>query len=280
MTLLPKLPIELADIKLKLQATAKSAEFHVDSRFKSTNERVIKTKRIRFDNNSILTFDILTYEWIVLYADIWDMYGGAEIRRTSNINLNGEDGQPGSDGEPTGRGYGANGNNGFPGGPGRDGKTIKVPTIFLFGRQMLWNGQQATPTDVKNHFFLSFDGYPGGNGGNGGPGGDGTNGNQGTPCEDAWYGYDCKSGPGWGGSGGNAGVGGAPRLVILGRVGRDIEEGLHRPERRLRPWPGRAEARRVRDLVEAVGQRLRADPDRLEQDGVPGIHETAPGRDG
>src|SRR5215471_3071585 len=52
---------------------------------------------------------------------------------------------------------------------------------------------------------------------------------------------------------------------------------LDSPERRLRPGFGRAEPRRVRDLVEPVRQCFRADPDRLEQDGMPVVHGVAPG---
>jgi hypothetical protein len=41
---------------------------------------------------------------------------------------------------------------------------------------------------------------------------------------------------------------------------------------RSKKWLVTAESGRVRHLVEAVGQRLRPDPDRLEQDRVPWVH--------
>ena len=47
--------------------------------------------------------------------------------------------------------------------------------------------------------------------------------------------------------------------------------GLHRPEVRLETGPLRARAVAVRDLEEAVGQHLRADLDRLEEDVVLGV---------
>jgi len=81
-----------------------------------------------------------------------------------------------------------------------------MPQVFIFARQMLWNGNQAVPSDV--HALLFFDGYPGGTGGDGGDGSHGTNGNQGTPSINGWL--DCSAGPGWGGRGGDAGVGGQP----------------------------------------------------------------------
>ena len=207
MPTLPNLPVELLEVKLKLQSTTKTEKFSISSPSVQTSEVVIKTKNLFFDNGAELVFNALGVEFLIIYADVVTFNGRASVTRRSLDDLTGAHGKDAPRTPPTPRGQGRNGNNGAPGGNGGQAQAApRMPVFFLFARQVRWINRQATASDVRGNVQFSLDGLDGGIGGNGGRGGDGTNGNKGAPSKSGllW----CDSGVGYGGRGGNAGAGG------------------------------------------------------------------------
>lgn len=201
------LPIEMQDVKLKLQAAPKKKQIDVSSDM-SVFDQVVKVEELKMRPNTQLIFETLSLPWVALYADRIYLYGPATIRRTDRINLDGADGRSGIPGAPAPTPLGSSGNSGTAGGPGGNGKYQRIPDFYLFCREIYWNGIQARPADLSNFTLFAFDGYRGGKGGDGGRGGDGSDGRKGEPSRSGWL--DCSSGPGFGGNGGNAGEGGLP----------------------------------------------------------------------
>jgi len=216
---LPALPVELIDIKLKLQSLDKSPATTINGEL-SVYDQVYKTSRIDFTPGSKITFENLNHPWVVLYADIINLNGSAEITRTSKIDLKGKNGKNGASAPQTTPGLGSAGFSGEPGGQGTDGKSQNIPILYIFTQQLLWQGIQAKPQDIQNNLSISMNGYPGGDGGNGGNGGNGSNGRQGEASRG--YRLVCDAGPGWGGRGGDGGRGGAPGIGGNGTDGGAI----------------------------------------------------------
>ncbi|WP_026612842.1 hypothetical protein [Ensifer aridi] len=217
---IPTLPTALIDIKLKLSATRKRPVVAVNGEYQVTDQ-VIKAETIEFSDNGVLVFESLDFEWVVFYADVLKLNGTTTIKRTDKIDLTGKHGADGAHGRPPAKGYGRHGNPGQPGGWGYPGGSQSVPNLYVFCQEVLWQGQAATPSDVKGNVTLEFSGYPGGRGGNGGNGGDGSKGSDGKPSQDGLL--DCKAGPGKGGNGGNAGAAGIPGMGGDGTDGAIIE---------------------------------------------------------
>lgn len=208
MTLLPSLPIELGEIRVKLQTQKKISRFDVKSPEKVISEVIIKTKHLFFDAGSELVFTSLDVPYLIVYADLVTFNGRSIVTRRLLDNLDGVDGHDAKQTPPTRRGSGQPGN---PGGPGEAGAAAqpapRMPPFFLFARQFQWVDRQAGPGDVSGAVSFLLDGHKGGNGGNGGRGGDGTDGNKGETASPGWP--FCNSGPGYGGRGGDAGPVGA-----------------------------------------------------------------------
>jgi hypothetical protein len=68
---LPALPVELIDIKLKLQSLDLRSELIVENDV-SIYEQATKTSRLIFRPHSRLVFETLSHPWLVLYADVID----------------------------------------------------------------------------------------------------------------------------------------------------------------------------------------------------------------
>lgn len=204
---LPPLPIELLEIKIKLQNTAKTEIYPVTSSYQTTSDVIIKTKKLVFDPNATLSFISLDTPYIILYADVIVFNGNANVTRELRDDLTGANGADAPVTPPTPKGAGRNGNDGQPGGYGSAAQNPpRMPVFFLFTRQFLWVDRQAAPSDIRGRVSFKLDGLEGGVGGNGGRGGDGTNGNKGEGPDPGpvW----CNSGVGRGGRGGNGGAGG------------------------------------------------------------------------
>lgn len=112
-------------------------------------------------------------------------------------SLNGGDG----DNAPQPTQAGADGLTGF---PGKDGRTIHTPSLFVFVNQIQVDNGAVSDIQLE----VTLDGVSGGKGGDGGNGSDGVNGKKGRNAESGCGGFCCDSGRGSGQDGGNAGMGG------------------------------------------------------------------------
>ncbi len=217
---MPTLPVDLLDVKLKLNATVKLNYLRIDGNFEFLDQ-VCKCEVIEFTDGADFNYVNLDFDWVIFYADVLKLNGSAGIRRNQWIDLSGEDGSNGADALPPSKGYGRHGLPGQPGGWGTPGRSQQIPNLFVFCQEVRWKGNAANPSDLIGKVMVDFHGYDGGEGGAAGNGGSGSNGTQGSPSRSGFL--DCSSGPGWGGNGGNGGPAGVPGIGGDGTDGADIQ---------------------------------------------------------
>lgn len=123
----------------------------------TTNDQVIKTRQLVFQNGSNLIFANITWPFIAVYADDWYFDGPFNVGYSSNLNLDGADGPPPVPTPPTPPGWGKNGNNGVTGSRGHDGSPAPaLPQILFFGQRAFLGepdrSVMARPRDVPGPF--------------------------------------------------------------------------------------------------------------------------------
>lgn len=179
---------------------------------------VVKVDTLKFSNFSTLIFTGMRHDYVVIasktlvldienpdfQAKITRPYGSIEDQlRASYAGSRGVDGPGGPDGSGEIDRIGNPGGDGGNGGDGNPGRSVYLPPLFLFVKQIVFGGA-ATPR--RGFLQIDWEGFRGANGGNGGKGGAGGTGADGKEGADTPF--ECKEGAGRGGIGGAAGRGG------------------------------------------------------------------------
>lgn len=180
-------------------------------------DQIFKVTNLTIGTGVTITLDeIGRNPWVAIFVEKLNFEGKARFTHTRRFlnpsdpdTIHGKHGRNGVNGINSTSPLGAPGTGGRNGQSGADGKTLSMPQVYLFVKEIRFQGQIPQVGDMKNLAF-SFEGLQGGRGGNGGNGGDGGNGAQGKPSKNGWFPGNCESGPGRGGRGGNGGNSGSP----------------------------------------------------------------------